>query len=105
MAVRQLHKFIIEVPVITGHAAEDNGTIPTIPTSPLSYPLKFKIIHFPPRRSFATSISEPQEESLKIVRLDLENPCSPWGQVCVYCLFKTGDKILFISAENEKQSM
>ena len=101
--VRQLHNFIITATVITDHAAKDSGTIPRIPTAPPYYPFKFKIIDFPVRCSFAMSINKPQGESLKIVGLDLENPYSPRGQACVYCVFKTGDKTLLILAENGKK--
>jgi ATP-dependent DNA helicase PIF1 len=100
----QLHNFIIAATVITDHAAKDNGTIARIPTTPPYYPFKFKVIHFPVRCSFAMSINKPQGESLEIVGLDLENPYSPWRQACVYCFFKTGDKTLFILAENGKTS-
>jgi hypothetical protein len=100
----QLHNFIIAATVITDRAAKDKGTIPRIPTTPPYYPFKFKIMHFPVTCIFAMSITKPQGESLKIVGLDLENPYSPRGQACVYCFFKTGDKTLFILAENGKTS-
>jgi hypothetical protein len=89
--------------VITDHAPARNVVISTTSATPSNYPCKFKIIHFPVGRGFAKIINKSQGESLKIVRLDPENPRSAsWGQEYAYCLFKRGDKTLFISPENGK---
>jgi hypothetical protein len=95
----------VEGTAITDHAARRNVAIPRIPTTPSDYPFKFKIIHVPVRRSFAMIINKSQGESLKIVGLGLENPCSATReQVDSVCLLLVQErrKTVFNVAENGK---
>ncbi|GBM74537.1 hypothetical protein AVEN_126587-1 [Araneus ventricosus] len=81
--IKKLMQNIIEATFMTGHAAGEDGFIPTIPIIPSDFPFQFKRLQFPVRLCFAMSINKSQGKYLKVVGLDLLKPCFSHGQLHV----------------------
>ncbi|XP_071036990.1 ATP-dependent DNA helicase PIF6-like [Parasteatoda tepidariorum] len=93
---------VIEAMIITGHSTGNSVLIPRIPIIFSDNPFQFKRLQFPVRLSFAMSINKSQGQSLKVVGLDLQNPCFSHGQLYVGCS-RVGDvKNLDLLAPNGK---
>lgn len=85
LIIKNLKQNIIETTIISGQAAGEDVFIMRIPMIPTEVPFEFKRVQFPIRLSFAMSINKAQGQSLRVVGLDLRNPCFSHGQLYVGC--------------------
>ncbi|GBN96266.1 hypothetical protein AVEN_259054-1 [Araneus ventricosus] len=79
---------IIEVTILTGHAAGGNVFIPRIPIISSDFPFQFKRLQFLVCLSVTMSINKAQGQSLKVAELDLFKPCLSHDQT-ICALFKS----------------
>jgi hypothetical protein len=91
LKVKQLLRNCIEVTILTGCARGEDVFIPRIPIIPSDMPFQFKRLQLPVRLCFAMSINKSQGQSLRVVGVDLTNPCFSHGQLYVACS-RTGTK-------------
>lgn len=63
---------------------------------------EFKRLQFPIRLAFAMTINKSQGQTLKVVGLNLQNPCFSHGQLYVACSRGGTPNNLFIFADNNR---
>ena len=93
---------VLETTIITGKHAGEDVFIPRIPLRPSNTPIEFKRLQFPVRLSLAMTINKSQGQTLKVVGVDLEDPCFSHGQLYVGISRVGDEKNLYILAENKK---
>lgn len=102
LIIKNLRPNVIEATIISGHAAGENVFLMRMPMVPTEVPFEFRRVQFPIRLSFAMSINKAQGQSLKVVGLDLRNPCFSHGQLYVGCSRVGNSHNLHILAPNGK---
>lgn len=74
---------MMEETIMTGQAAGEDVFISRAPMIPSDFPFQFKRLQFPIRLCFAMNINKAQGQTLKVVWLNLLNPCFSLGQLYV----------------------
>ncbi|KAL8624599.1 hypothetical protein ACOMHN_045134 [Nucella lapillus] len=85
LVITQLHKHVVEATIMTGEFKGEDVFIPRIPLIPSDVPLPFKRLQLPLKPCFAMSINKSQGQSLKVVGVNLKQPCFSHGQLYVAC--------------------
>ena len=100
LVIKKMMSRVLEATIITGKHAGEDVFIPRIPLRPSNTPIEFKRLQFPVRLSFGMTINKSQGQTLKVVGLDLEEPCFSHGQLYVG-ISRVGDESnLYILAQN-----
>lgn len=99
LVVKTLRSNLIEATIITGSSKGEDVFIPRIPLIPKDMPFDFKRVQFPVKLSFAMTINKAQGQSLKIVGLNLLQPCFSHGQLYVGCSRVGNPRNLYIFTE------
>ncbi|GBM44848.1 hypothetical protein AVEN_201093-1 [Araneus ventricosus] len=105
LCFKKLMPNITEATILTGHAAGKKVFIPRIPILLLDFPFQFICLQFPVHLSFAMSINKAQEQSLKVVGLELLKPCFSQDQLHVGCSRVGKAENLYILAPNGRTGM
>ena len=100
LVVKKMMSYIIEATILVGKYAGEDVFIPRIPLRPSNLPFEFKRLKSPVRLSFVMTINKAKGQSLKVVGLDLEDPCFGHGQLYVGCSRVGDEKNLFIRAKD-----
>ena len=100
LVIKKMMSRVLEATIITGKYAGEDVFIPRIPLRPSNMPFNFKRLQFPVRVSFGMTINKAQGQSLKVVGLNLEDPCFGHGQLYVGCSRVGNEKDLHILAQN-----
>ena len=100
LVIKKMMSRVLEATIITGKHAGEDVFIPRIPLRPSNLPFDFKRLQFPVRVSFAMTINKAQGQTLKVVGLNLEEPCFSHGQLYVGILRVGDEKGLYILAQN-----
>jgi ATP-dependent DNA helicase PIF1 len=74
---------VIESTISTGCVMGEDVFIPRIPIISTDMPFEFKRLQFLVRLAFAMSINQSQEQSLKVVGINVEAPCISHGELYV----------------------
>ncbi len=82
LIIKQMMPHVIEETILMGQAKGEDNFIPRIPLIPSKMHFHFKRLQCPVRTCFAMSINKSQGQSLKVVGLNLENPCLTWSALC-----------------------
>ena len=85
LCVKNLYFHLIEATILTGCANVRDVFIPRIPPILTDLSFDVKMIQFPVRLAFATSINKAQGQSLKIAGIHMQNPNLLHGQLYVAC--------------------
>uniref|UniRef100_A0A0L8HYC6 ATP-dependent DNA helicase n=1 Tax=Octopus bimaculoides TaxID=37653 RepID=A0A0L8HYC6_OCTBM len=99
LVVKTARPHVLEATIITGSMMGENVFIPRIPLISNDLPLQFKRLQFPVKLSFAMSINKAQGQSLKVVGLNLLQPCFSHGQLYVGCSRVGDEKNLYILSD------
>lgn len=91
LVVKTAMPHVLEATIITGNMVGENVFIPRIPLISNDLPFQFKRLQFPVKLTFAMSINKAQGQSLKVVGLNLLQPCFSHGQLYVGCS-RVGDE-------------
>ena len=100
LVIKKMMSRVLEATIITGKHAGEDVFIPRIPLRPSNLPFDFKRLQFPVRVSFAMTINKAQGQTLKVVGLNLEEPCFSHGQLYVGISRVGDEKGLYILAQN-----
>lgn len=101
LTIKNLFAHIIEATIDWMRKGED-VFFPRIPLLPSDLPFSFRGLQFPITLAFAMSINKSQGQSLKLVGIDLEEPCFAHGQLYMASLWVGYPKYLFIYAPEGK---
>jgi ATP-dependent DNA helicase PIF1 len=101
LVVKKLMSHVIEATILS-QTGEEDVFIPKIPMIPTDMPFEFKRLQFPIRLSFAMSINKSQGQTLKVVGLQLEEPCFSHGQLYVGCSRVGSANSLYVNSTNGK---
>uniref|UniRef100_A0A0L8H069 ATP-dependent DNA helicase n=1 Tax=Octopus bimaculoides TaxID=37653 RepID=A0A0L8H069_OCTBM len=96
LVVKTAMPHVLEATIITGNMMGENVFIPRIPLISNYLPFQLKRLQFPVKLSFAMSINKAQGQSLKVVGLNLLQPCFLHGQLYVGCSRVGDEKNLYI---------
>uniref|UniRef100_A0A0L8FW00 ATP-dependent DNA helicase n=1 Tax=Octopus bimaculoides TaxID=37653 RepID=A0A0L8FW00_OCTBM len=99
LVVKTAMPHVLEATIITGNMMGENVFIPRIPLILNDLPFQFKRLQFPVKLSFAMSINKAQGQSLKVVGLNLLQPCFSHGQLYVGCSRVGDEKNLYILSD------
>ncbi|XP_029644915.1 uncharacterized protein LOC115219015 [Octopus sinensis] len=96
----------LEATIVTGNMMCENVFIPRIPLISYDLPFQFKRLQFRVKLSFAMSINKAQGQSLKVVGLNLLQPCFSPGQLYDGCS-RVGDEenLYILSDKLERHSI
>ena len=85
LIVKDLRKNLIVATIITGEFSGETVFIPRISLSPSDHPIEFRRTQFPVKLCYCMTINKAQGQTLKVVGLDLQQPCFAHGQFYVAC--------------------
>ena len=102
LSIKALHNNVIEATIMTGQGKGQTTFIPKMNVSPTDLPYQMRRLQFPVRLSFAMTINKSQGQSLKVVGLNLKNPCFSHGQLYVGCSRVGSAANLYIFAPNHQ---
>ncbi|RCN49098.1 hypothetical protein ANCCAN_04843 [Ancylostoma caninum] len=83
LCVKNLLPNVIGATKLTGKAKGEDVFIPRISMVSTDMPFHFKLLQFPVRLASALTINKAQGQSLRVVDINLENPCFSHGQLYV----------------------
>ena len=89
-------------PRIMGQYEGEDVFVPRIPLIPTDLPFQFRQLQFPIKVCFAMSINKSQGQTLKVVGLNLENPCFSHDQLYVAFSLVGHPSSLFVYAPGGK---
>lgn len=75
----------IQAQIICGPYKGEDVIIPRIPIIPTEYFFEFKRVQFPVKLAYCMTINKSQGQSMKVVGIDLRQPCFSHGQLYVAC--------------------
>jgi ATP-dependent DNA helicase PIF1 len=102
LVVKKMMPHLLEATIISGSAQGEQVFIPRIPIIPTDMPFEFKRLQFPIKHSFAMTINKSQGQTLKVVGLQLQEPCFSHGQLYVATSRVGSKKNLFVLCPNKK---
>ena len=99
LVIKALNANVLEATVVTGNFKGHDVFIPKIPFIPVDLPYRIKRTQFPVKLSFAMSINKSQGQTMKVVGLNLKNPCFAHGQLYVGCSRVGSDQNLYVCTD------
>lgn len=102
VVVKNQTRNLIEATIINGKYKGENVLIPKIPIITTDSATEFRRLQFPVRLAFAFTINKAQGQILKVVGLNLKNPCFAHGQLYVACGRVGTPNDLIVYAPEEK---
>jgi hypothetical protein len=98
LTIKNLYPHLIEATILSGCGKGEDVFIPRIPLIPSNLPFNFRRLQFPVSLAFAMTINKSQGQTIKVVGLNLIEPCFSHGQLYVACSRVSNPKNLFVLA-------
>ena len=96
LTIKNLYPHLIEATILSGCGKGEDVFIPRIPLIPSNLPFNFRRLQFPVSLAFAMTINKSQGQTIKVVGLNLVEPCFSHGQLYVACSRVSNPKNLFV---------
>ena len=102
LVIVQMMPHVLQATELSQEGTGEDVFIPRIPLIPTDMPFKFKCLQFPIRLCYSMSINKSQGQSMKVVGLNLSQPCFSHGQFYVGCSRVGQPNSLYIHAPQGK---
>ena len=102
MIVKNLNDNIIVATILNGNYTGHDVHIPRISLRPTNAPFQFKRVQFPVKLCFGMTINKAQGQTMKVIGLNLEDPCFSHGQLYVGCSRVGDSNNLYILTHQQK---
>lgn len=102
--VKSMRNNLIEATIITGAHKGENVLIPRIPLIPSDSVYEFKRLQFPVKLAYSMTINKSQGQSLKVVGVNLSEPCFSHGQLYVACSRVGSPTNIFVLTQEQRKT-
>lgn len=102
VVIKHLTPNLILATILSGKYKGEDALIPRIPMQNTDLTFEFKRLQFPVRLAFAMTINKSQGQTLKVVGLNLQQPCFSHGQLYVGCSRVGTPQNLIVYTPNNK---